>query len=198
VRPGIGVRPGYAVGYRGGYAVGYRGGYVGYRAGYAYHGGFYHPYWVGGYWRGGWWPRVWYGGTFAWFLPVLPVGCAVYWWSGIPYYYYNNVYYTYSNSDSGYVVTDPPPVAGDASPEGSAAPPAGAAAPPPGRSAGDVYVYPRNGQTDQQTSNDKYECHKWAVGQTGFDPTTSGSRGSAADYRRALITCLDARGYSAN
>jgi hypothetical protein len=192
------ARPGYGVAYRGGYAV--RGGtFAGYRGvGYAgWRGGLYHPYWYGGYWHGVWWPRVWYGGAFAWWLPVLPLGCSVYWWGGIPYYYYNNVYYTYSTGDSGYVVTDPPPTAGG-DPAGSAQPQAGAPGAPAPRGNGDVYAYPRNGQTDEQTQNDKYECHKWAVGQTGFDPTTSGSRGNPADYRRAMVTCLDARGYSAN
>lgn len=185
------VRPGYAVGYRGPSRTIIRTRpYVGYRAGYVWHGGYYHPYWVGGYWRGAYWPRVYYGGAFAWFLPVLPLGYSVYWWGGIPYYYYNNVYYTYSTADSGYVVTDPPPVAG----EGGTAAPANAA---PARGAGDIYVYPRNGQSEEQTSTDKYECHKWSVGQTGFDPTVSNSGGNAADYRRAMETCLDARGYSA-
>ena len=58
-------------------------------------------------------------------------------------------------------------------------------------------VYPRNGQTEQQTSTDRYECHSWAVNQTGFDPTQSNSSGNPADYRRAMIACLEARGYSA-
>jgi hypothetical protein len=136
---------------------------------------------------------------FAWFLPVVPVGCAVYWWGGVPYYYYNDIYYTWSPGDNGYVVTDPPPVTGTASDDGSSDGGAAAAAPAGvGRSSGDIYVYPRQGQTDDQTSNDRFECHKWAVGQTGFDPTRSSQNaGNPADYKRAMIACLDARGYSA-
>jgi hypothetical protein len=121
----------------------------------------------------------------------------VYWWGGIPYYYYNNVYYTYNTADAGYVVTDPPPAGGDDAGSTGVETPPPAGAPPP-RAAGDLYVYPRNGQTEEQTAKDRYECHKWAVGQTGFDPTTAGSRGSPAEYRRAMSACLDARGYSAN
>ena len=34
-----------------------------------------------------------------------------------------------------------------------------------------VFIYPQNGQSDEQQSNDKYECHKWANSQTGYDPT---------------------------
>ena len=67
------------------------------------------------------------------------------------------------------------------------------------RGASDIYLYPRNGQSDTQSQNDRYECHSWAVNQTGFDPTRAAaqSSGNAADYRRAMIACLDARGYSA-
>ena len=35
---------------------------------------------------------------------------------------------------------------------------------------GDVYIYPNKGQSQQQ-SQDRYECHTWAVQQTGFDPS---------------------------
>ena len=61
----------------------------------------------------------------------------------------------------------------------------------------DIVAYPRNGQNDQQTSNDKFECHKWSVAQTGFDPTRSiNLQGTSADYRRAMGACMDARGYT--
>ena len=81
----------------------------------------------------------------------------------------------------------------------SAAPPPVSAGPPgsAGGAAGEVYVYPRNGQTEQQTSTDKYECHSWAVNQSGYDPTRAAQSGAVADYRRAMIACLDGRGYSA-
>ncbi len=32
------------------------------------------------------------------------------------------------------------------------------------------YVYPAKGQSPEQQKKDESECHKWAVGQTGFDP----------------------------
>jgi hypothetical protein len=34
-----------------------------------------------------------------------------------------------------------------------------------------VYIYPNQGQSTQQQSRDRYECHSWAVQQTGVDPT---------------------------
>jgi hypothetical protein len=37
--------------------------------------------------------------------------------------------------------------------------------------AAQVSVYPRNGQSDAQTQSDRYECHRWAVSQSGYDPT---------------------------
>ncbi len=33
------------------------------------------------------------------------------------------------------------------------------------------YVYPQKGQSDEQQKKDEYDCHSWAVKQTGFDPT---------------------------
>ena len=122
---------------------------------------------------------------------MLPFGYATFWWGGMPYYYWDNLYYTWSPADNGYVVTTPPPAGGDQPDEsGTAGPPADAGA--------DVYLYPRNGQSDEQMANDRYECHSWAAGQTGFDPTRGGQQsGNRDDYRRAMISCLDARGYSA-
>jgi YmgG-like glycine-zipper protein len=35
----------------------------------------------------------------------------------------------------------------------------------------DLYIYPNKGQSAEQQSRDRYECHSWAVQQTGFDPT---------------------------
>jgi hypothetical protein len=155
--------------------------------------------WGGGYWRGVFWPHVYFNPGFAWFLPVLPFGYATYWWGGMPYYYWNNLYYSWSPPDNGYVVTDPPPVAGSDATESSSDATYSGSTPSGGGGAADVYLYPRSGQSDAQTQNDRYECHSWAVNQTGFDPTRSSqqSSGSVADYRRAMIACLDARGYSA-
>jgi hypothetical protein len=207
---GAGATRGYATTH---YSAGYTAGRIsapvtvahggGFAAGRAYYG---HGVWGagrawgGGYWHGVFWPRAWFYPGFAWFLPVLPIGYATFWWGGLPYYYYNNLYYTYSPADSGYVVTEPPPAAGDDSGDPGQAGTAGqpAVPAPPAGSAANIYLYPRNGQSDQQMANDRYECHSWAVGQTGFDPTQGGAQsGNPDDYRRAMISCLDARGYSA-
>jgi hypothetical protein len=52
-------------------------------------------------------------------------------------------------------------------------------APPPQR----VFVYPANGQSAEQTDRDRYECHIWAVQQTGVDP----SRADASAYERVIV-----------
>jgi hypothetical protein len=51
--------------------------------------------------------------------------------------------------------------------------------PPPQR----IFVYPANGQTAEQTERDRYECHVWAVQQTGVDP----SRADANSYERVVV-----------
>jgi hypothetical protein len=67
----------------------------------------------------------------------------------------------------------------------------------------EVFVYPKNGQSEEQQSTDRYECHRWAVDKTGFDPTRPSGNvpesdvdSKRADYGRAEGACLDARGYS--
>jgi outer membrane protein with glycine zipper len=34
-----------------------------------------------------------------------------------------------------------------------------------------VFVYPARGQSPSEQSRDEYQCHSWAVQQTGFNPT---------------------------
>jgi hypothetical protein len=49
---------------------------------------------------------------------------------------------------------------------------AGVMASPPAF-AQDTFMYPAKGQSEAQQDRDRYECHSWAVRQTGFDPTRS-------------------------
>ena len=44
-------------------------------------------------------------------------------------------------------------------------------APGSSRSQSQMYIYPAKGQTQQQQDQDRYQCHTWAVQQTGFDPS---------------------------
>jgi hypothetical protein len=157
----------------------------------------YHPYFHGGsrfYFSGG----VWYaprGPGFAVVLPppglvisVLPPYYSTVWIGGFPYYYANNVYYTWQPAENGYAVVDPPANADQPS------------SPPPSAQ-DDLIIYPKNGQTSDQQAADRYECHSWAKGQTGFDPTQPGGgvggdvERSRSNYNRAISACLQARGY---
>jgi hypothetical protein len=51
--------------------------------------------------------------------------------------------------------------------------------PPPPK----LFVYPANGQSADQLARDRYECHTWAVQQTGVDP----SRPDAPSYARVVV-----------
>ncbi|NNN25906.1 hypothetical protein HLG94_15910 [Pseudomonas nitroreducens] len=65
----------------------------------------------------------------------------------------------------------------------------------------DVIAYPLYNQGPDQQARDRYECHGWAVQQSGFDPASASYAPPAyvADnYRRALGACLSGRGYSVN
>ena len=44
----------------------------------------------------------------------------------------------------------------------------------------DLMIYPKGKQSAEQQSKDKYECHEWAVQQTGFDPMNTQSAAPAA------------------
>ncbi|KDN97353.2 DUF6515 family protein [Pseudomonas donghuensis] len=64
-----------------------------------------------------------------------------------------------------------------------------------------VVVNPPTASAPQQLDRDRYECHRWAVQQTGFDPAAASYAPSAQvadNYRRAQGACLSGRGYSVN
>jgi len=178
----------------GGYATGIN------RPGFGRSGSYGHG-WYGGYWGGRYWPGAGFRSGFSWFLPVLPLGFATYWWGGLPYYYYDDAYYMWSPSYNGYVATDPPPVTQDDSQSADNAAndstPRGAIQADSTQGSADVFAYPKNGQSAEQAAKDRSDCRAWAVGETGFDPTrTPDSQTSASNYQRAMGACLDARGYS--
>jgi hypothetical protein len=113
------------------------------------------------------------------------------WFGGAPYYYADDVYYTWQPDQNGYAVVDPP--------ENSVAP-----TPPPDSAQSDLIIYPKNGQTKEQQAADQFECHNWAKGQSGFDPTQPGggvsddSDAARNNYNRAMSACLQGRGYQVN
>jgi hypothetical protein len=62
----------------------------------------------------------------------------------------------------------------------------------PADAAGNLYAYPKNGQSPEQQAEDRRECAQWAASQS----PDSANGGSSMDYRRALTACLSGRGYS--
>jgi opacity protein-like surface antigen len=82
-------------------------------------------------------------------------------------------------------------------------PPAQAPATPSAARSGNLTITAKNGQTQEQQWADRYECHRWAKDQSGFDPTIQPPRditpneiASRRDqYRRAFTACLEGRGY---
>jgi len=127
------------------------------------------------------------------YVPVLPAFYTTVWFGGLPYYYANDTYYQWRADQNGYEVVAPPAEAGgDAGAAATQAPPSD-----------DMFIYPQQGQSEDQQASDKYECHKWASSQSGFDPTQSGggvppdqADARRADYQRAMKACLTGRGYS--
>ena len=145
------------------------------------------------YFHGGVWYRP-YGGRFivvgppiGVFVPFLPAYYTTVWVGGYPYYYANDTYYNWNPGQGQYEVVDPP---GDS-----------AASTEPPAAAGELYSYPKNGQTPEQQEQDRYECHRWAAEQSGFDPTQSVG-GAPPDpskrpaYDHAMTACLEGRGYT--
>jgi hypothetical protein len=61
---------------------------------------------------------------------------------------------------------------------------------------GELFVYPRNGQTEAQLTADRRDCNSWAMSQTGFDPSKVSDPQSQPRFQRAVTACLEARGYT--
>jgi len=59
------------------------------------------------------------------------------------------------------------------------------AAPAPAPST-QVYVYPTSGQSAAQLDRDRYECHTWAVKQSGFDP----SQAQVAPHQQVQVVAM--------
>jgi hypothetical protein len=150
-------------------------------------------YWNGNryYAYGGRWYRpygssyVTVGIPFGLFVTTLPGYYTSVWVDGTRYYYSDHTYYVYEPVRRGYVVTHSP--YGDDEDEYADG------------VGDDLYIYPANGQSEQQQADDRYACHRWAVDQSDYDPLDDEYDASRrADYRRAMIACLTGRGYTVN
>ncbi len=145
------------------------------------------------YWfHGGVWYRPYGAGfhvvvpPFGAVIPLLPPDYVTLRLGGVPYYYANGVYYSVYGGGPGYVVVAPPPgidgAQADAAPPPPPAPVVAAARPEP-------IIYPRKGQSAEQTEADRQECNRWAT-------TQPSAMNSASVFSRAVEACMDGRGYT--
>lgn len=149
-------------------------------------------------------------------VPQLPAFATRFDSAGKTYLYSNDAFYRPRPDLGGYeVVNDPEDVAVSATPPRVASVSASAPAPPavpapltasdaplPANPTG-VAIHPHSGQSLDQQAMDRYECYRFAVRRTGFDPLATPSGKSPAqvargdtEYSRAQAACLQGRGYT--
>jgi hypothetical protein len=178
---------------------------------------------------GGWnghhhgWGNFWWGAAFGAALTVPFYYAYSRSWDPGPYYYYNSPPVIYANppayvqSQPVYVQSQPsyaiaaaqPGNAVTQTPSGdvielgpaNALPPVNSSAVPApnGMPAAQTYAYPAKGQSPQQQANDRYECNRWAISESGYDPDLRTHRNpetGPAAYGRAFTACLEGHGYA--
>jgi hypothetical protein len=116
-------------------------------------------------------------------LATLPVGFLTYYYNGIPYYYYMGTYYVWSDAASVYQVVEAPE---------------------------EIKIQVKIDEakaeeeeladsSSSQQARDRYECHSWAVSESGFDPSADvqpSDDNQTLRYNDSLRACLEARGYT--
>lgn len=146
----------------------------------------------GGFWYRGFEPGrfVVVAPPFGIVVPMLPPFYTTLAIGGALYYFANNTYY--QQVPQGYAVVEPPPGNPATTP----------ASPAPTVAAGQLYAYPRQGQSPERQAADRTQCDEWAVGQTGYDPRFVTSAGPTMatqnrdEFRRAVTACMEGRGYT--
>lgn len=121
-------------------------------------------------------------------VSYLPDYAREMWVGGSLFFLAAGAYYSYESTTRDYVVVPQPMGVSDQQP-------------PPASSGYDVLAYPSNGQSQQQIDQDGYECYRWAVEQSGFDPramTYQPAPEVVQAYRQAQGNCLASRGYQVN
>lgn len=139
------------------------------------------------YYYGGSWYRP-YGSSFisigvpyGLFVSTLPGPYSSFWYGGARYFYADHTYYLYEPARRGYVVTRSP--YGEDENEGD--------------QGEELFIYPAQGQSEQQQADDRYECHRWAADQSDYNPIDDEyDADRREDYQRAMTACLTGRGYT--
>ena len=147
-------------------------------------------------------------------VPSLPLGFLTYFLDGIAYYYFGGTYYLWNGEAGAYEVIAPPDqvqsmvaadeAAGENVPEegtpdqAEAVVQEGSALQETPPEIGEASV---DAAAADKESKDRYECHRWTVYGSGFDPS-SGNQGAVkatdeqiGQYNKTLTNCLKVRGY---
>ena len=115
---------------------------------------------------------------------TLPAGFIAFTLGLATYYYVNDTYYAWDEPRASYVVINKP---------------TGATAAIQTETTGRIFAYPNHNQDEELQAKDRYECHQWAVGETGHDPSLETDDLTDQDrqnYRRAISACLVGRDYT--
>ena len=115
---------------------------------------------------------------------TLPVGFIAFSVGVSTFYYVNDTYYVWDEPREAYLVVEKPEGADKAIADATT---------------GRLFVYPKEGQSEEQQARDRYECHRWAVTESAVDPTLEDetySQEQKRDYQRAMGACLEGRGYT--
>jgi len=118
------------------------------------------------------------------FVETLPAGFIAFSLGLSTYYFVNDTYYSWDEGRQGYYVVNKPSGADEAVKN---------------ETSERLFAYPNSGQSEEQQSRDRYECHQWAVSETKSDPSTTGTpltEQAADNYRRAISACLEAKNYT--
>jgi len=124
-------------------------------------------------------------------VSALPAFAETLWMGGTTYYFAAGSYYR-TDPGGGFVTVADPNVA--AVSVTSAAP----ASTGVGYDAYDVTAYPLQGQPPGRYATDRYDCRRYAAGDSGFDPERPGAVSDpylTQRFRQALAACLAGRGY---
>ena len=122
------------------------------------------------------------------FTPVLPPYYTTVWVGGMPYYYADNAYYVWRPDHNAYQVTEPPADASEQSVP---------------YAADELFIYPKEGQSEEKLADDRYACYTDSRKQSGYDPASPPEGLSMAQlsdrretYQRSMHACLESKGYS--
>jgi hypothetical protein len=117
-------------------------------------------------------------------VTTLPTGYIAFSMGLNTYYFVNDTYYVWDEPRDGFVVVPKPEGAERAVEKATQ---------------GRLYVYPNEGQSEEQQAKDRYSCHLWAVSESDVDPTLEEqdySDSEKREYQRAMAACLEGRGYT--